>query len=57
LQKNLSKIHLNEKIKLFKKGPFVVESFVSNASFDYDFTLSLVIDGKIVFENCSRENI
>jgi hypothetical protein len=35
LQKKLSKIPFYEKIKMFKKGPFVVESFVIIGSFDY----------------------
>jgi hypothetical protein len=30
LQKNLSKIHFYEKVKMFKKGPFVVEAFVTD---------------------------
>ncbi len=37
-QKNLSKIPFYEKIKMFKKDPFVVESFVTIGSFDYDRT-------------------
>ncbi len=32
---------------MFKKGPFVVESFVTNGLFDYDCTLSFVMDGKL----------
>jgi hypothetical protein len=35
LQKKLSKKTFSEKIKMFKKGPFVVESFVIIGSFDY----------------------
>jgi hypothetical protein len=34
LQKNLSKIHFHEKIKMITKGPFAVESFVTIGSFD-----------------------
>jgi hypothetical protein len=37
-KKNPSKHPLYEKIKMFKKGPFVVESFVIVGSFDYDCT-------------------
>jgi hypothetical protein len=37
-QKNLSKFSFYEKIKMFKKDPFVVESFVIVGSFDYDCT-------------------
>jgi hypothetical protein len=37
-KRNLSKIPFYEKIKMFKKGPFVVESFVIVGSFDYDHT-------------------
>jgi len=36
--KNLLKNPFYEKIKMFKKGPFVVESFVTIGSFDYDQT-------------------
>jgi hypothetical protein len=32
------KIPFYEKIKMFKKCPFVVESFVTIGSFDYDYT-------------------
>jgi hypothetical protein len=35
-KKNPSKHLLCEKIKMFKKGPFVVESFVIVGSFDYE---------------------
>jgi len=35
LQKKLSKILFYEKVKMFKKGAFVVESFVIIGSFDY----------------------
>jgi hypothetical protein len=38
LQKNPSKNYLYEKIKMFKKGPFVVESFVTIGLFNYDHT-------------------
>ncbi len=35
----------------------MVELFVIDGSFDYDWTLSLVMDGKILFENFSKQNI
>jgi hypothetical protein len=38
LQKNLSKNPFYEKVKMFKTGLFVVESFVNVDSFDYDCT-------------------
>jgi hypothetical protein len=41
---------------MLKNGPFVVESFVIDGMFDYDYTLSLVMDGKFVFEKFSRQN-
>ncbi len=37
-QKHLSKIPFYEKIKMLKKNPFVVESFVTIGSFDCDHT-------------------
>jgi hypothetical protein len=37
-QKNLSKIPFYEKIKMFKKDPFVIESFIIVGLFDYDRT-------------------
>jgi hypothetical protein len=57
LQKTPLNFPFYEKIKIFKKGTFVVELFVIDGSFDYDWTLSLVMDGKILFENFSRQNI
>jgi hypothetical protein len=39
LKKNPSKNPFYEKIKMFKKGTFVIESFVTISSFDYDCTL------------------
>jgi len=39
LQKNPSKIPFYENIKMFQKGPFMVESIVTIGSFDYDPTL------------------
>jgi len=36
--KTCKKSSIYEKIKMFKKGPFVIESFVTVASFDYDCT-------------------
>jgi hypothetical protein len=38
---NPSKINFYEKIKMLRKNPFVVESFVTISSFDYDCTLGL----------------
>jgi hypothetical protein len=38
LQNNLSNFSFNENVKMLKKGPFMVESFVTNGSFDNDFT-------------------
>jgi len=35
----LKKNPFYEKIKMFKKGTFVIESFVTISSFDYDCTL------------------
>ncbi len=49
-QKNPSKFPFYEKVKMLKNSPFVVESFVIDGLFDYDCTLSLVMDGKFVFE-------
>jgi hypothetical protein len=43
LKNNPSKNPFYEKIKMFKKGPFVVESFVTISSFDYDCTLIVEI--------------
>jgi hypothetical protein len=37
-KRNPSKIPFFEKIKMLKKGPFVVESFVIVCSFDYNGT-------------------
>jgi hypothetical protein len=37
-KKNPSKNPLYEKVKMFKKGSFMVESFVTVGSFDYDCT-------------------
>jgi hypothetical protein len=37
LKKNPLKNIFNEKIKMLKKGPFVVEFFISVGSFDYDW--------------------
>jgi hypothetical protein len=39
LQNNLSNFFFNENVKMLKKGPFMVESFVTNGLFDYDHTL------------------
>jgi hypothetical protein len=39
LQKNLSKVDFYERIKMTTKGPFVVESFVTIGSIDYDSNL------------------
>jgi hypothetical protein len=38
LQKNPLKNIFYKKTKMLKKGPFVVESFVTIGSFDYDYT-------------------
>jgi hypothetical protein len=38
-KKNPSKIPFYKKIKMFQKGPFMVESIVIIGSFDYDPTL------------------
>jgi hypothetical protein len=38
LPKNPSKIPSYEKVKMFKKGSFMVESFVIDGLFDYDCT-------------------
>jgi hypothetical protein len=38
LQKYPSKIPSYEKVKMFKKGWFVIESFATIGSFDYDYT-------------------
>jgi hypothetical protein len=35
----LQKSPLYENVKMFKKGPFMVKSFVIVGSFDYDYTL------------------
>jgi hypothetical protein len=45
LQKNPSKNPLYEKVKMLKKGPFVVESFINVGSFDCDRT-QLEVGGK-----------
>jgi len=37
-KKNPSKNPLYEKVKMFIKGPFMVKSFVTIGSFDYDYT-------------------
>jgi hypothetical protein len=37
-KKNPSKNPFYEKVKMFKKSPFVVESFVTIGPFDYDHT-------------------
>jgi hypothetical protein len=37
-KKNPSKNPFYEKVKMFKKGPFVVESFVTIGMFDHDRT-------------------
>jgi hypothetical protein len=39
LQENPSKIPFYEKIKMLKKGPFLVESAITVGSFDYDHNL------------------
>jgi hypothetical protein len=41
LPKKSFKKSFYEKMKKFKKGPFVVESFITIGSFDYDCTLHL----------------
>jgi hypothetical protein len=55
LQKNPSKIPFYEKIKLFKKGPFVVESFVIIGSFDYDCTPNAKWWQKYLKKNCFKQ--
>jgi hypothetical protein len=44
-KKNPSKNPFYEKVKMFKKGPFVVGSFVTIGSFDYDCTQYLFFSG------------
>jgi hypothetical protein len=45
LQKKSFKNSFYEKIKMFKKGPFVVESFITVGLFDCDHT-QLEVGGK-----------
>jgi hypothetical protein len=47
LKKNPSKNPFYEKIKIFKKGTFVIESFVTISSFDYDCTL--IVENSTIF--------
>jgi hypothetical protein len=55
LQKNPSKKNFYEKIEMFNKGPFVVESFVIVGSFDYDCTPKARWWQKHLKENCFKQ--
>jgi hypothetical protein len=56
LQKNPSKSPFCEKVKMSTKGQFVVESFVTIGSFDYDYNLLSLFASFIFVKNNITNN-